>query len=363
MKHFFLNAVAVADLDRGIVERRPLPEEVRSEHAARLSDLFPHAVVIAAGSLTGSFAPASGLVTVSADGKKSFLAGHTGRALRLCGLDALIITGRSDTPRYLLIDEQGGSFRPADASLDVPAARNALLRAARAASPACADGNPLPLVTGPAAFLGCAASCLAYDTGTAPRSAAAALALAARGLAGIGFCGSTGFASPVPPDTPLRAAVPAQRVTSGNLAAILNAAGGCSRADAVTPGRSLACFACPAPCGFWMSLGKAFTACTSPEALAVLLNAGASGTRAAEILALGETFGVDAAALASLTAAAELPASLEACTSAASPLPDERRDADIDASAEEYGICPFFLKRFPAVSAALRQAEDGDNRG
>ncbi len=363
MKHFLLNAMAVADLGSGIVERRPIPEEaLRSENPALLSELFPGAVVIAAGSLTGSFAPASGLVTVYADGKKSFLTGHTGRALRLCGLDALVIAGKADAPLALLLNEKEGTLRPADSSLDVPAARRALIRAARAAFPSYADADPLPLVTGPAAFRGCRSSCLACETGTAPRSADSALAFAARNLAGIAFCGNAGFASPVPLDDPLRAAVPAQRVSKASLAALLNAAGGCSRADAVTPGRSLACHACPAPCGFWMSLGSAFVPCTSPEALAVLLNTGASEKRAAEILALGERFGVDAAALALLVEAAPLPETLEDCLSAASALPGEQRDADIDASAEEYGICAFFLRRFPAASAALRaRREAGGN--
>ena len=49
------------------------------------------------------------------------------------------------------------------------------------------------------------------------------------------------------------------------------------------------------------------------------------------------------------------------CTAAASPLPEETRDADLDAMAEEYGICPFFLKRFPAAAAALRAVQDEDD--
>ena len=364
MKHFFLNAMAVADAASGLVERRPLPEEVlRSESTAPLRDLFPEAVVIAAGSLTGSFAPASGLVTAFADGKKTFLTGHTGRALRLCGLDALVITGRAAAPCALLLDGRGGSFLPADASKDAPALRDDIVRAARSSSRAASDGNPLPLVTGPAAFAGCASSCLVQAAGTAPRSAALALALAGRNLAGLCFCGDEGFVSPVPMDSPLRKAVPAQRVSKGSLAALLDAAGGCTRADAVTPGRSLACFACPAPCGFWMSLGKGFVPCTEPEALAALLSAGATEARAAEILALGGKFGVDPLALTSLTSAGALPDSLEACTAAASPLPEETRSADIDAAAEESGVCPFFLKRFPAALAALRamQDENGGN--
>ncbi len=362
MKHFLLNAMAVADASRGLVERRPLPEEVlRSEKTTRLSELFPDAVVIAAGSLTGSFAPASGLLTAFADGKKTFLTGHTGRALRLCGLDALVITGRADAPKGLVLDDRGGAFIPADASKEAPALRDDLVRAARACPGVAADGNPLPLVTGPAAFAGCASACLLQETGTAPRSAALALALAERNIAGLCFCGDLGFVSPVPADTPLRAAVPAQRVSRSNLAALLSAAGGAARADAVTPGRSLACFACPAPCGFWMNLGKGFVPCTEPEALAALLSAGATEARAAEILALGGKFGTDPLALVSLASAGALPDSLEACTAAASPLPEETRDADLDAMAEEYGICPFFLKRFPAAAAALRAVQDEDD--
>ena len=361
MKHFFQNAMAVADLSRGTVERRSLPEEVlRAENTAPLSEIFPEAVILSAGSLTGSFAPASGLLTAFADGRKTFLTGHAGRALRMCGLDALVIAGSSNAPLGLLLDEKGGSFCPVEPLLDVPSTRAALIRAARTASSSGADVNPHSLVTGPAAFLGCAASCLAQENGTVPRSADLALALAGRGLSGVCFCGNAGFVSPLPLDTPLRTAVPAQRVSRSNLAAVLKAAAGESvRADAVTPGRSLACFACPAPCGFWMSLGTEFVPCTSPEALAALLKAGASEEQAAKILALGEKFGVDALGLTALLQTSALPESPQECAASAASLPEQTRDTELDALAEEVGVCPFFLKRFPAAQAALRAWQTG----
>lgn len=355
MKHFFLNAMVVADLSRGVVERRPLPDDVLSSgDPARISGTFPDALILTAGSLTGSFAPASGLVTICADGRTSVVTGHVGRALRRCGLDALVVTGKAEVPVALLLDEQGGTLHTADPGLDVPAQRTALVRAARAGLPSGADVCPVPLITGPAAFLDCASPCLSLETGVAPRTAAAAVSMAKRGLAGLCLCGGAGFVSPIPLDSPLRTVVPAERVTGNSLAAILNAASGSgSTRNSVTPGRSLACFACPAPCGFWMPLDDGFVPCTSPEALASLLEAGASGERAARILALGEKFGVDPLALATLAGASALPETLRDCAAAATPLPEGKTDVALTALAVETGVCPFFLKRFPAAKTAL----------
>lgn len=360
MKHFFLNAMAVADLSRGVVERRPLPDDVlSSEDASRLVDAFPGALVLTAGSLTGSFAPASGLVTIYADGKTSFVTGHVGRALRLCALDAVVVTGKADAPVALLLDEKGGTLSAADPDLDAPAQRAAFTRMARAAS--CAgDAVPLSLLAGPAAFHGCASPCLIHETGVAPRTAPAASAMAKRRLAGIGFHGGAGFVSPVPMDGPLRQAVPAERVSAASLAALWKVAGFGAGAQ-VSPGRSLACFACPAPCGFWLSLDGGFVACTAPEALAALLGAGATQEKAARILALGESYGVDPLALAPLAAADTLPDTLDACAKAASPLPGRDEDDALNALAAAEGVCPFFLKRFPAAKAALEAFRNDDN--
>ncbi|WP_418765570.1 aldehyde ferredoxin oxidoreductase N-terminal domain-containing protein [Mailhella sp.] len=363
MKHFFLNAMVAVDLSRGVAERRSLPDEVlRSGDPARLAALFPDALVLTAGSLTGSFAPASGLTVLRADGKTTFVTGRVGRALRLCGLDAVVVSGRAESPVVLLLDEKEAVLRAADPALDADAQRAAFEQAARAAFPSGTDVAPLPLLAGPAAFLGCASPCLIHDVGVAPRSAEAAASMAKRGLVGFCFHGGAGFASPVPLDSPLRAAAPVQRVTGATLAATLNAASDAPLARvSVTPGRSLACFACPAPCGFWMSLDDGFVPCTAPEALAALLAAGASEERVARLMAMGERFGVDPLALVSLASAATLPSELRECAEAASPLPEKTEDPALDALAAETGLCPFFLKRFPAAKAALEAWLAADN--
>ena len=101
MNRFFLNAMLVADLGTGTFQRLPLPE---NGDLSVLAELFPKDVVIAAGRLSGSYAPSSCVLAVYADGKGAIVKGHTAPALRRCGLDAVVLKGYASSPCGLVVD-------------------------------------------------------------------------------------------------------------------------------------------------------------------------------------------------------------------------------------------------------------------
>ncbi|MBI4765011.1 MAG: aldehyde ferredoxin oxidoreductase family protein [Deltaproteobacteria bacterium] len=76
-------------------------------------------LVFGAGPLVGTLAPAAGRYTVSAKSPliglftDSNSGGHFGPELKFAGIDHVIITGRSDTPVYLYIQNNKAELRPA----------------------------------------------------------------------------------------------------------------------------------------------------------------------------------------------------------------------------------------------------------
>ena len=355
MNRFFLNAMLVADLGTGSVQRMPLPEKaLASGDLAVLAELFPEDVVIAAGRLSGSYAPSACVLSVYAGGKGAIAKGHSAPALRRCGLDAVILKGSAAASCGLVLDEKDAALVPADASAEVPAVRALLEREAKVMRGTYADSQCVSIVTGPAAFAGSAAAALAVEPGTAPRSAEMALALAARKVAGICFNGCRPFLSPVPLDDASRTSAKVERLSTSSLGALLRSVkpGFSGKLPAVK--RALACYGCTAPCGFWVQAEGGYAACTGIVGLAALLEAGASEARIAAVLALAARFGLDPEGLCAL-AKGDLPDSLEACVAAASAVPAMDMGLDVVRQGAFYGVCPFYLKRFPETLKHLEK--------
>ena len=355
MNRFFLNAMLVADLGTGTFQRLPLPEKaLASGDLSVLAELFPKDVVIAAGRLSGSYAPSSCVLAVYADGKGVIVKGHTAPALRRCGLDAVVLKGYASSPCGLVIDEKGAALVPADSSAEVPAVRALLEREARIMRGTYADTQSVSVVTGPAAFLGASGAALAVEPGIAPRSSQLALSLAVRRVAGICFNGGSPFLSPVPLDDPARAEAKVERLTSASLGALIKLVKPEFSGKAPAVKRSVACYGCTAPCGFWMPTKGGHAACTGIVGLAALLEAGASEERVAAVMDLAARFGLDPESLVSL-AKGDLPASLVACVQAASAVPDMDMGLDIVRQGASCGVCPFYLKRFPEALKHLEK--------
>ncbi|MBQ9105139.1 MAG: hypothetical protein IJY48_03285 [Mailhella sp.] len=355
---FFLNSMLVVDLAAGTAQRMPLPEDVqKAEDTSLLAALFPADVVIAAGRLSGSYAPSSCVVTARTDGQGAMLKAYTAPALRRCGLDAIVLKGHAASPCALVLDEERAALVPADASAEVPALRASLEREAKCLRGTYADSQAESVITGPAAFAGSKACALTVGCGTAARSAAIALAFAARNVAGICMNGTRSFLSPVALDDPARATAKVQRLCTGCLGSLLKEAkeGFAGKAPAI--GRSLACHGCTAPCGFWMKAENGHVACTGIMGLSVLLEAGASAERVAAVLGLSSRFGLDPEGLAAL-ASGELPASLDACVEAAAEVPAMPMDLPVVRMGEKLGVCPFYMKRFPEAGKHLAKYQD-----
>ncbi len=379
--------MALADLGSGSSKRLPLPcgcsetqsfEAGTGSLAARIAKHFPDALVFAVGPLTGTLAPAACLLTSCLPGAALLsLNGHSGMALRRCGLDALVLTGSANTPLGIRVDERSVSFFSLDAETNVPKLRTEILHQS-----AARDNDPALILAGPAAFAHNQAACICLETGLVSYSVPLATAMAARNLAGISLDGARPFASPVPLKNPAAQKSRAELLTRSTLLAVCKAARKkYSGAKSLTPGRSLACFGCPCPCGFWLPLPsrgeKRHVACTSPAGLAGLLETGAAPNRIAEIFALCDSYGIDPARMTELVRLAVLPESLEAFPTFTAE--EEAKDSIAGAGANplaptsareelgrDLGVCPFFLKRQPRLKdtdllACLAAGETGQN--
>lgn len=386
MNAFFANRLALVDLQTGDTAFQPLPDGAASAArplAEALAECFPDALIIALGPLTGSHAPASCLLMAHVAGAgPQALKGRCGPALRLCGLDALVVKGQAGSPVAICLDEKDISLRPVDSGMDIPALRAALLRPLPDAG-GFRDSEPTLILAGPAAFRNSPAAIACLDFGLAPGTASLAAAMAGRRLAAIRMDGGRPWRSPLPLDNPARNAVKAERVTPGSLTTLFAATGGqgASGPDAAPEipanalsalgnilGRSLACSGCPSPCGFWLRSGDRHhldgrhAACTDPAGLAALLAAGIAPAQAALLLKLCDRFGLAPAAFAgqagkNRAGADGLPSDLDACLEL---LAAYTKPASAPGKADPafanlgfwLGICPFFLKRHPELDEA-----------
>ena len=351
MKTFFLGRMAVVDLSRGKTEYQTLPAEAAAKNdLSLLCRNFDDALIFASGRLSASLAPAACVVTAYARGQACLLTAHLASALKRTGLDALVLQGRSETCAGLLLNGEKTALLPLDPNADSASQCKALCASVHKSFPG--DSEAVCLVTGMAAFQGAKAPALVLDVGIAPRSAMVAAWLAAHNLCGIALAGTKPYPSQFPFDHPARTIAEPVALTRESLSELLASTRAGSAKTSIKIGRAIACHACPAPCGFFLPEKSGFVACTCPEALAALLAKGAGQARVAELLHLSWRFGLDPLGLLALADAPELPETLPQILSVACEELDQTKD-DLEEQASLLGVCPFYLRRFPAVAKAL----------
>ncbi len=354
MISFPCNTIAVADLASRTVERHAA-DAMGISCPRDLAERFPGDLILICGALTGSFAPAACLLTVFSGDGKCQIKGQCGAALRRCGADALVVRGSSPKACALVLHDGGAFFLPMEEAPEVPAIKGFLDRACSRLEPVF---EPAFIMAGPAAFEDNPLAAAALNVGIAPRSGDLARDMAHRGLAAIALAGSAPLPSPLPADNPLRASVSPALVSAASLKNILQAAApeaGPGRLP--SPGRSIACYGCPTPCGFWIKSETGENVpCTSPEGLAILSSAGAGAERIADVFALACRWGLDPAGLSAL-ASGPLPNSPQEVSG--TMLPEDSPSAHA-AMASSLGICPFFLSRHSAVTKEFEQFLPGE---
>ena len=132
----YAGSILRVDLSSGEVGKAPLPEELVEKYiggrgflAKLLYDELPpntdpygaeNLFLAATGPLSGHFLPASGKVHFATKSPAtggyadSNMGGHFGPALKYAGYDVMVLTGRAETPSYLLIDDERVEIRSAE---------------------------------------------------------------------------------------------------------------------------------------------------------------------------------------------------------------------------------------------------------
>ena len=355
LHRYYHKRLALADMTAQRVSIVPLEDDMLTAAAggavlgSLLLQRYTDAFALCAGPLTGSFAPCSGLAAavfrLGGELCRLPVLQGIGAMLRQCGVDALALTGRADTPLVLRLARGAGRLEAVKTPLTPDhtraALREALLRGTQ-------DGCAALLLAG-------AESTTLRGAGThlgpVQQGGALAQALHERNCAALVLEGGTAL-PPIPllPDSPLRTRLASRGCFAEELAA-------CGmRIPADMRWKSAACYHCPAPCQAWIKLSSgAYVFCADHRAFAAL--AKACGQAAPDALAACDLFGLDpqlAAPLLQGATIADLPALLEKVLEAAAP------DDAQPAVQEEYtqsmragmvlGICPHLLRRNPSVT-------------
>ncbi len=136
MLNGYAGSILRVDLSRAEIGKAPLPEDLVDEYiggrgfvAKLLYDELPpntdpygaqNMFLAAIGPLSGYFVPASGKIHFATKSPAtggyadSNMGGHFGPALKYAGYDVLVLTGRAETPSYLLIDDERVETRSAE---------------------------------------------------------------------------------------------------------------------------------------------------------------------------------------------------------------------------------------------------------
>jgi len=256
---FFHGTLAVVDLKRRSTAIElwpgPLREQSRcsivggSVAADVLASIYGNALILAAGPLTGTMAPGSGLLVAwcsKQDGKAAIvpLLPRHGPALKAAGIDFVVITGTASEPTVLTIAGGAAHLEPTNGleSLDVPGMRKAL----NARRP---DHRQSLILCGPAGRSGSPCASAGLEVGTSlDRNALAGWMfehnLAAVALAGGGRLPAAGFARSL-----LDSLLP--HSGPGGFMEVLGRVDGSAAAKSAAGrilGRSAACYLCPRPC-------------------------------------------------------------------------------------------------------------------
>lgn len=365
---YFHKRLALADLGTGNCRGLDLDDDLiraaltgagadGSGLAGALSDLYPSALVLAAGPLGGSFAPASGLLTLVArhNGRRdlAFVPQGHGAWLRASGLDALVITGVASRPALLRVS--GGACRVealpvSESAPDRNLLRNALLRRTETGQAALlladcgVDRHQRPV------------SAAGLENGPMEGGAVAGAALDYRNLAALLLEGR----GPLPP-VPLPLRNEARIATTAREPAwpkelALHGVAGLPRK---IRWKSAACLHCPAPCLAWVRTGEdQWLLCGDHAGFAAALQA--CGERAPACLALCDGLGLDLATYAPLLAGTAPEDMREVLLSATAsqdhplPGPPETPPATPpERAGAVLGLCPKLIRRYPALTTDM----------
>lgn len=259
---FYHKRLALVDLAASTAQPVPISPDVLEQGigggalATVLAGQYPGAMFLCTGPLVGSYAPASGVMTISfprSEGAGLIHAitplGH-GAWLRQSGFDALIVTGRSAVPRVIRCFKGHCLLEDAPqtaARSSRPMLRASLLRRTvdgRAALLLADSANTaLPVAAG-------------AEYGSSPVGTLIGPAMQARNILAVCLEGGSPLPPmPVPLDNPLRRACAAAPSPSAltdffretNQDAALGVQFGL---------KSAACFHCPSPCLAWIKTGN-----------------------------------------------------------------------------------------------------------
>ena len=354
LQQYYHKRLALADMAAERFSIVPLQEDmlVAATGGAALGSLltqsYPDAFILCAGPLGGSFAPASGMAvaTFPLDGalcRLPVLQGF-GAMLRQCGVDALALTGRAETPLSLRLSRGTGRLERAK-TLRYPDYTRAAQRAELLAE--TQDGNAALLLAGASSTSLRGAG---MHLGSAQQASLLAGALHDRNCAALVLEGGSALPPvPLPADTPLRARLFSEACFAQEIAACG------ARLPAGMLWKSAACYHCPAPCQAWIkSSSGSYVFCADHQGFAALLDA--CGAAAPDALAACDMLGLDPLAAAPLlkgAAAADISAILE---KELEEYPGNGQPAAQEAYTESMqagmilGICPHLLRGHPSVS-------------
>jgi len=353
--------LALVDLAAGTAQPVPLSRDVLERGigggalALVLAEQYPGAMFFCAGPLVGSYAPASGLMTISfprSEGGGLVHAitplGH-GAWLRQSGFDALVVIGRSAAPRVvrclkgvcLLEDAPERDARSSRAAL-----RASLMRRTEEGRAA------LLLADGPNAALPVAAGA---EYGSDPAGTLAGPAMQARNV--LAVCLEGGSSLPpvsLPLDNPLRLVCSAAPGPDA-LAFFFRETDRNSAPSAAFSLKSAACFHCPSPCLAWIKTGDdAHMLLADHGAFAAAV--AACGGDAPACLAACDQAGVDpriAGPFLMDAAVAEYSALLRAAAwndNNAVLRPPGRRLSEAQNAGLILGVCPRLIERMPGLT-------------
>ena len=366
---YYQNRMALVDLASGTIETTALPHDILKAGiggaalATALAPGYPDAILLATGPLTGSFAPASGLMTatVTANGKTTHLAlpqGH-GAWLRRSGFDLLVITQAATKPCVIRCAKGDLTLVKETPLAQLPnrnALREALLRLTDdgLAGLLLADAHP--------GSNGSFTPSAGGENGTLPGAPVLGAAMAAKNLLALSLEGGCAL-PPIP--VPLRGPL-WQKVTQNvetHRDALLRelelSSGSPVSLPAALSIKSAACYHCPSPCLAWIP-GFSSLHLLAGDHVALAAAVKSCGENAGKCMAACDARGADISAAAPLLAGLALGDSgqdidslLPDSTPALSPAPppDEAEKAGLI-----LGICPRLIRRKGLTAEDLAQA-------
>jgi aldehyde:ferredoxin oxidoreductase len=257
---FYHRRLALVDLDTEESPAFPIREDVLEEGIGglalckTLAELYPNALILAAGPYTGSFAPASGqLVALLPEAENcrqvALVLGH-GAWLRRSGFDALVIRGKSASPRILR--HAKGQCWLEDAGQVGNGARDALRAALLRRTEDGLAGLILADKAGKGAEENDLPSAAGAEYGPLPGGHILGPALQSRNILALMLEGGTSLPPvPIPVDNALRD-VPAVGNASAFFEELALAVGDKLPLPSSAPIRQAACHHCPSPCLAWL---------------------------------------------------------------------------------------------------------------